>query len=623
MFDALLGVSAPAIDESLAALKRLIIEKTEGTPLFMEEIVQSLIEEGALVRNGAVKLTRSLDTLKIPPTVEGILASRIDRLPAGEKELLQTLAVIGSEFQLAIVRKTVRVSPDQLDHSLNRLQAREFIYERPAMGDVEYRFKHALTRDEAYNSLLTDRRKLLHERAARAIEASYRGRLEDHYDDLAHHYRLSDNAYKAVEYLRLASAQALKRSHHTEAIARARAALDLWPKIPSASDREDAEFSLQLTFGMASMPVLGLAAPEVGDAFERAAVLARQSRPGEPTFVVIGALWAFHFQRGDQRRANQLANEMLQIAATEKSEVLSIHAHSTFGASLFWLGRFAESLKHLRLASVARPGLSSLSVANDMADVPAFALACQASCLWQLGFPEQAATMCTRALARVDSLNHPFSAATVRLNVVEALLHIDPHLGQEEAEKIITISVEHGFPLTETIGKIFRNIAILDRGADRKVLTELAALNRRYADFGARLAFPNYGAALAKGYGEVGESDRGLKLVDKVLNFIEETSENLMKAELHRLRGQLLLLQTQSNSEEAERWFRTAVDLARDQQAKSWELRATTSLARLLAKHGKRDEARAMLAEIYNWFTEGFDTADLKDAKALLDQLSA
>src|SRR5215469_9813090 len=150
MFDAVLGVSAPAIDDSLSALKRLIIEKSESTPLFIEEIVQALIEEGALVRNGVVKLTRTLDTLKIPPTVQAILASRIDRLPAGDKELLQTLAVIGSEFRLEVVRKTVQLSSDQLDHSLSRLQAGEFIYEQPAMGDVEYRFKHALTHDEAY-----------------------------------------------------------------------------------------------------------------------------------------------------------------------------------------------------------------------------------------------------------------------------------------------------------------------------------------------------------------------------------------------------------------------------------------------------------------------------------------
>jgi len=189
----------------------------------------------------------------------------------------------------------------------------------------------------------------------------YAARLDEHLEELARHYSRSDNAYKAVEYLRLASAQALKRSHHTEAIARARAALELLPKIPSASDRAEAEFSLQLNLGTASMPVLGYAAPEVGDALERAAVLARQNRPGQPTFAVIGGLNVFHLTRADHRRANQLANEMLKIAVAERSEALSIEGHFELGVSLFWLGRFAESLEHSRLGSVVRPGLSPVN----------------------------------------------------------------------------------------------------------------------------------------------------------------------------------------------------------------------------------------------------------------------
>jgi len=368
------------------------------------------------------------------------------------------------------------------------------------------------------------------------------------------------------------------------------------------------------------MPVLGYAAREVGDAFERAAVLARQNRPGQPTFTVIGGLNAFYVVRADHRRANQLANEMLEVAAAEKSEALSIEGHYVLGVSLFWLGRFAESLEHSRLGSVVRPGLSPVNIYG--ADTPAYALASQALCLWHLGFPEQAAKMCSRALARVDSLNHPFSAATVRLDVAHALLRVDPQLGQQEADKVVAISIEHGFLENETAGKMFRNTAILQRRTDRKVLTELAALMGGLAESGARLAFPVFCAALAKGYGDIAEPGQGLRLVDEGLDFIEETSEYLMKAELHRLKGQLLLLQTQSNSAEAERWFRAAIDVARDQQAKSWELRATTSLARLLRDTNRREEARATLAEIYNWFTEGFDTADLKDAKVLLDELN-
>ena len=188
-------------DASLVPLKRLIAEKTEGNPLFMEEIVLSLFEDGALARNGEVKLAKPLASLRIPPTVQGILASRIDRLPADEKDLLQTVAVIGTEFNLGVTRAISGKSDDDLNRMLNDLQLAEFIYEQPATGDIEYTFKHALTHDVAYNSLLTERRKLLHERTGQAIEALYTDRLEDHLTELALSLRPERQLPKAVEYL--------------------------------------------------------------------------------------------------------------------------------------------------------------------------------------------------------------------------------------------------------------------------------------------------------------------------------------------------------------------------------------------------------------------------------------
>jgi tetratricopeptide (TPR) repeat protein len=394
----------------------------------------------------------------------------------------------------------------------------------------------------------------------------------------------------------------------------------LLPKIPSASDRADAEFSLQLDLGIASMPVLGYAAPEVGDALERAATLARQNRSGQQTFVVVGGLYAFHISRADHNRAHQLASEMLEIAARERSELLTVEGHFALGANLFWQGRFAESLQHLELGSVASADFSPLNIVG--ADTPAFALAYQGNCLWQLGFPDQAAEISRRGLQRVDSLDHPFSAATVRLATVQGLLNINPDLAQQEAERMIAISNEHGFPFQETIARIYRYMALLHRRPDREILLELAVLIRSLDKIGAKTALPIHLATLAKGYGDAGEPGLGSEFVDQALNLVEQTAEYQMEAELHRLKGQLSLLPGQPNSAEAEREFRSAIDISRGQQAKSWELRAATSLSRLLASQHRRDEARTILAEIYNWFTEGFDTADLKDAKALLDELT-
>jgi class 3 adenylate cyclase len=223
MLSALLGDS-----EGLNALKRLIIEKTEGNPFFMEEIVQALFEQGALVRNGVTHLTRPLEQLKIPPTVQAILASRIDRLPPDAKELLQTLAVIGREFPLSLIRAAITKSDDELNHLLGELQLGEFIYEQPALGDTEYIFKHALTQEVTYNSVLVERRKQLHGRIGAALEALYAGSLEDHLAELAHHYSRSPNADKAVDYLSRAAQQTLSRSAFNEALAHARAGARLF-----------------------------------------------------------------------------------------------------------------------------------------------------------------------------------------------------------------------------------------------------------------------------------------------------------------------------------------------------------------------------------------------------------
>ena len=245
----------------IADLKRLIIERTGGNPFFMEETVQVLLDEGALVREGAaVKLTKALGELKIPPTVQAILAARIDRLPAGEKDLLQTLAVIGREFPVSLVRAVAGNSADELGRMLDGLQLGEFIYEQPAVGDVEYTFKHALTQEVAYSSILSDRRKRLHERTGAAIETLYAASLDDHASELAHHYSRSGNAEKAAEYLHRAGLQAFARSAHQEALGQLTAAIEFLGRLPEGLRRDDREAALQLARTSAMQVVGGPAA---------------------------------------------------------------------------------------------------------------------------------------------------------------------------------------------------------------------------------------------------------------------------------------------------------------------------------------------------------------------------
>ena len=251
-------------------LKRLIIERTGGNPFFMEETVQVLLDEGALVRDGAaVRITKSLSALKIPPTVQAILAARIDRLPAGEKDLLQILAVTGKEFSLSLVREVIKQPDDEVRRMLNDLQMAEFIYEQPAAGDIEYTFKHPLTQQVAYNSVLVERRRLLHRRTGAAIESLYRDRLEDHYADLAHHYRLSDDVAKAVEYLRLAAEQAVGRSAYSEAAADLQAALSLLERLPEGRDRARTELALRVTENTVAVVLYGVSSRQHEQATQR------------------------------------------------------------------------------------------------------------------------------------------------------------------------------------------------------------------------------------------------------------------------------------------------------------------------------------------------------------------
>jgi class 3 adenylate cyclase/tetratricopeptide (TPR) repeat protein len=612
MFDALLGVSVPSTDGALAALKRLIIEKSEGTPLFMEEIVQALVEEGALVRNGAVRLTRSVDTLKIPPTVQAILASRIDRLLPGEKELLQTLAVIGSEFPLEVVRKTVQLSPDQLDHSLNRLQAGEFIYEQPAIGDVGYRFKHALTHDEAYNSLLTERRKLLHERTAQAIEASYAGRLEDHYDELAYHYRLSDNVAKALEYLRLAGEQALDRGAYATVVAAIEPALKLIDRLPEATQRLRAELEVRQLLGRAVTNLHGVDSAERLENAQRVCELSEQL--GDDSTLLRG-LYDLGFVYGNRRqtlRAQEVANRCLALAEQNQDQEMVPFAQLLVARCAYFSGDLLEAasrFKDLIKRLVSAPQRRKIGIPEPWILAPSMLALVEQ----RLGRPDEALRLCDEGLRRANQFKYP-------LDVVSALLIAARVRSQRREPDAVRKLTETAQALTEKhglSGRVNRPImawAKAELGQTEEVLAELESLADSAMPFDAEILFPQV-------HMRAGRIEPALEMLNQYLAQLERSRHN--EAEVYRLKGEAILMRDSSAIAESEKAYRKAIEIAKGQSAKWWELRATTSLARLLRDTNRRDEARAMLAGIYNWFTEGFDTADLKDAKALLDELNA
>jgi class 3 adenylate cyclase/tetratricopeptide (TPR) repeat protein len=616
MLDALLGA-----DASLQSLKRLIIERTQGNPFFMEEIVRALVEQGVLIRNGATRLTKPLTEIRIPPTVHGILASRIDALSASEKGLLQTLAVIGKDFPLNLVRHMTASPEDQLDSMLKGLQAGEFIYERPALGEAEYTFKHALTQEVAYNSVLLERRRLLHERTGEAIEALFKDRIDDHLAELAHHYSRSANMRKAVEYLFRAGSQAAARSAYPEAVTRLSSAVELLRRLPDDAARARQELSVQSALGSSLSNVRGWAAAELEPVYARTRELCAQIRDPALAFRPLYGQWLTRYWKLELHNALELADELLVTSEGVKTPAMLLSGNFARGATLMSLGELVSANEHLEKAlavfDLRQPLPAELEVFRGNS------LSFLSSGLFALGYPDRAWAKSREMLEVAQRSSDPFILTTASCHaVLHYLVRGDGTAAQKQAEEAIARAEKIGLASFSAQAIARHGAALIAQGRYQE---GIAGMRQGISAIRATGGTPQtrYFYLLASGLGKVGRPQEGLQVLEEGFASVAKTGEQTASPSLHHVKGDLLLAQNPSEGAEAERSFRTAIEIARRQSARSVELRASTSLARLLRDTGRRDEARAMLAEIYNWFTEGFDTADLKDAKALLEELAA
>ncbi len=563
MLGALLGDAV-----EMAPVKRMVAERSQGNPFFIEEIVQALFDEGVLVRNGSVKMARALSQVHLPPTVQGILAARIDRLPSREKELLQALAVIGREFPLGLIKGVTQASGDEAERMLADLQFGEFIYEQPAFPEVEYIFKHALTQEVAYNSVLVERRKLLHERTGAAMESGYAGRLEDHFDELAHHYSRSDDASKAVQYLRLASAQALSRSHYAEASAHAAAGLNLLERLPDGLDRLRAELALQMLTAQSSMATTGYGAPGVEAALRRAEALCREIGSATETFPVLAGLFAYYSTRAEHPSAYSVASEMVEIAQEQRNDALLIDAYTALAGNLFYQGRFAQALADAKQAiALHQPGQERPLVYVD--DTLVYSFMTAAFSLWFLGYADQALQTSASAIAHAASLRHPFSEAMAHQIASMVLLHRRDGAALQRAEALMAFCVEHGFGAIEAIVISVRSSALMEQGSVPEALSEAHKAIEIMRGTGSKLALARVLCTLAEGYARTANPTAGLAAISEALDHVEKTSERFWKAELYRIQGELILMRDELNAEDAERSLRTAIKVARGQEARS------------------------------------------------------
>jgi tetratricopeptide (TPR) repeat protein len=582
----------------------------------MEQIVPALFEQGALIRDGSLKLTRAVGELTVPTTVQALLGSRIDRLAADSKEMLQTLAVTGKEFALDVVREATKKPDDELERILHDLQSAEFIYEQPSVGGARYTFKHALTQEVAYNSVLGERRKQLHERVGAAIERLYAERLDDHLEELARHYGRGSDAGKAGDYLTRAGQQAAQRGLYRESLAHVRDAFARLGEVADPNLRLRRELPLQITLGNVLKFTEGSAKPGAEPAFLRAYQLCEAA--GDAVSAVdrmsaLRGLAGFYMDSGNYEAGIDTGRQMLALAQRQSDPRLLAAAHSFLG--FFSMSRldFPAARSHCeRALELMRETPSRAGAISDVTFSAAITLSHLPVPLAYLGFSDQAAVRAREAIALGQGSPHEV-ICRANIGAFFALVR-NWQLAQEHSEAALAIEIENGLFAMVGFTKATHGLAIamlgdLDRGIEeiREALSDKSANAARMRAGGLRF--------LASACLEAGRAEEGLAALDEFDAFVKRP----LIADVAR--GELLLIRNPADEEQAERLFRHVIELAREQSVPFFELHATTSLARLLKRQGKIAEARAKLAEIYNWFTEGFEFADLRDAKALLDEL--
>jgi predicted ATPase len=619
--------AGPAIN----ARKQRIIVQTEGNPFFMEELVQALVKQGVLVPapggSGAqapYTLARPVQALHIPPTVQGVLAARIDRLPAEDKALLQTLAVLGKEFSFGLLARVAEQPEEALLAQLAHLRAAEFIYEQPAFPEPEHTFKHALTLEVAYNSLLHEQRRVLHERAAQAIEALYPDRLEEHYSALAYHYQRSGNRDKAVDYLQRAGQQAVQRAAHADGIAHLTTALEVLQTLPDTVERRRQELLVETTLAPALMATKGYAAPEVAQAYTRDYELGQQMGDVPQLMPVLFGLWLFAAGRAEFGRAQALAEHLLGMGQRRDDSTCLLVGHGVTGVTLVLLGDLIRARRHLEQALIAYTPQQHGTLAFVYGvDFGVSSHAWLGIALVLLGYPDQGRQHSEEALRLAQGVAHPFALATV-LFIAGLLCPLRREVSRtlELAEALVALATEQGFTLRAAHGALLRGWALAMQGAVETGLAQMRQALVAWRATGATL-FQSCGLGLfAEVCGHAGRVEEELQVLAEALAFVDTTGERWWEAELWRLKGELLLGHTVAPEAEAESCFQRALAVARQQQARWLELRAAVSLSRLWQRQGRCADARQLLALLYGWFAEGFDTADLQEARALLAALS-
>jgi predicted ATPase len=615
-------------------LENMILDKTEGVPFFIEEFIKSLKDLKAIEeKDNTLCLTDDLQDVVIPSRIQDVIMARVDSLPEGAKEILQLGSVIGREFGHKLLKQVIKLAEEKLLSRLSILKDSELLYERGIYPDTTYVFKHALTQESIYQCLLKNTRQKYHQTIAMMLEQYFPETTEAQPEILSYHFTEAGLAEPAIPYWQRAGEIAARKSANIEAIDHLTKGLELLKTVPETHERMRQEINLLIAIGPPLIAIKGYTAPEVERSYARARELCHEVGENPQLFQVLLGLFRGYFFRPELQMAQELGEQLFNLAQSKQEPTLFYQAHYALLATSYWLGNLASAQIHLEQGfALYKPQLRrSHTYFYDMIDSEVTFLAYETRILWLLGYPDQAVRKSYEALTLAQELSQPFVLAYA-LDCALTVLGLcrEAQATLEKAEESITISSDHGFPQWLATGTAYRGYALTLFWSEadttqRQIDEGIAQIRQGLDDWiatGSELAKTQFIGLLAEAYWKAGQAKKGLTVLAEALDAVKKTGVRLWEAELYRLKGELLIAQSAENHRVAESCFKQALEFAQQQQAKSWELRATMSLSRLWQSQGKKEDARSLLSEIYDWFTEGFDTADLKDAKVLLDALS-
>jgi predicted ATPase/DNA-binding winged helix-turn-helix (wHTH) protein len=608
-------------------LTALLHQRTEGSPLFMVNAVDYLVAKGLITeRDDCWELVVEIEKAQVgvPDSIKQMIEKQIDHLDAGDQRILEMASVAGAEFSAHSVAAGFEQDPTLLELRCDQLaRQRQFIQDRGSQqlsnGEMlnRYGFIHALYQNVLYDRLPASRRAQVHQRIGAWTEAFYGGHAREIAAELAMHFDRAANYEQAIKYLQQAADNDIRRSAYREAVALSRRGLELVKRLPDTPERAKQELGLLVTLGVPLIATEGYAAPEVGNTYARARELCRQLGDAPEFPQVLTGLWSFHLVRADLGTAREIAQEFLRVAGHLP------YSHVTMEVTLIQLGEFVPAIEQFNRA------LSLYDPERHRDDALRYSLnsgvgiqSHAAWALWFVGQPDEALNRMQKALTVAQGLSEPHGLAhAFYFSAILHQLRREKRTAQEHAEAALAIAIKHRLPLYQAMATIVRSWASVEQGQQEEA-EELRRGLAAYEATGTEILRPHHLGLLAEALHIAGQVKEALAVVDEALAGAECNGEHYYDAELYRFKGELLLVETAGRSTKAEECFHQAMRIAQLQKARSLELRAATSLARHYQQQSRLEEARVLLARIYSTFTEGFDTSDMREAKALLSALS-